>query len=237
MNNKLDDFFDQNSDELDWDKYIDSLNKPIHYLAYSRKNALIQQVKPSIFLEQVLEPNKEGDTIAHIAAKTNNTDLFDYIIDTNIDAIYVKNKLGATPLFYLLHDVDFIKNIINNNKIFNHNICNNCTLLEYYIKLDNAPIFFNLLKKMILDPSNSDNNKILFTTIDSQLDTQTKIKILNALINQGIDPNLLNDKFLSPLIIAVTGGQYEITKFLIKKGANVNYFGPKFRKSINNCNS
>lgn len=214
----------QDQNELfEWDKYIDSFNKPIHYLAYHKQNKIIKQINLSIFKDQLWELNGEGDTIVHIASKTNNIDLFNYAINTNIDIIYIKNKLGMTPLFYFLHNHKIIKQIVCTHAIIDHFVCCNYTLLDYYIQKNNVPMILYLADTLMFN----ENSMILFTILDSQMDTPTKIKLLKNLISHGININLLNNKFLSLLIISVTKKQYNITKFLLKNGADINYYGPE----------
>lgn len=216
------DIYEQN-ELFDWDKYIDSINKSIHYLAYNKQNKIIKQITLNIFKVQLWNLNAENDTLVHIAAKTNNFDLFKYAINVDINIIYNKNKLGMTPLFYFLHNYVIVKKIINTHILKDHDISHNCTLFEHYIKSKNIQMISYLAHTLIFNK----NSTVLFTLIESLIDVRIKIKILRILIRRGIDINLLNDKFISLLIISIASKQYDITFFLLKNGAEINYYGPE----------
>ena len=207
-----------------WNIPVDNINGQIHYLAYHGKNALIESIDKNTLTELILQLNAEGDTICHIAAKMNNQDLILMIIRLNLDLIYWVNKLKFTPLYYMLTYSDLIKDIIHRYKIRDCFVCDNCTLTQYYILNNDVDMALFIIDNIML---NSISKNALFSIIQSDFETNTKIILLKLMLEKNIDVNSLNIRLLSPLIIAVYQHDYDIVKFLLKSGANPNYFGPE----------
>ena len=184
--------------KIEFDQFIDQINNPIHYLAYHSKNNLIKSIPEKILSELIAQPNNEGDTICHIAAKLNNTKLFNLTISHILDIVYQQNDLGYAPLYYLLHDKTFIKKFTEQNHIRDHWINSTDTLVDFYILESDIEMVKHLLDKVDMSAHG------IFTIIESEdNNTDTKIKLLELIINKQNDiVNKINEKtFLSPLII------------------------------------
>jgi len=210
--------------KIDWDYLVDQTNGLLHYLAYHDKIDLIKLIDPTILSKIILEPNNEGDTICHIAAKLNNIELLNFSIKIDSNIIYYKNKLECTPLYYIAQNDKLIKNIVKSIEIFDHHLNNEYTLVEYYILTNNFSMVIFILNNITI---NKLTNEAIFTVIRSDNTTDFKIKLLDIFIEHGIDINILNNKFLSPLIVSIYQKEYEITKILLENGANPNYYGPE----------
>jgi ankyrin repeat protein len=206
---------------LDYNKLIDQINYPLHYLAYNSKTNLIKMIPKSIMTEYVCQENLEGDTIGHITAKLGNTQLFEYIVPF-CAVIYQLNHLGLSPLYYLVKQIQFIKKFVKKNEIKDHWIAPNQTLLDYYVVEKNLEMVKYLLDHIKIGPHS------IFTIIESDLSTSNKIKLLKLFIQKGIDLSVLNQQtYLSPLIMATFANDNKLVDFLLKNGADPNYSGPE----------
>lgn len=209
--------------QIQWDILIDQINGVIHYLAYHNQLEIIKLIDKNIIKYLILQPNVEGDNIYHISARMNHQDMFIYFLEINLDGIYATNKLGNTPLFYLISDSDFIKEIVKKYKIRDHGLNDEYSLLEYYILSENYSMIKFLLKYLIL---NNQSNLSIFTTIETGHDIEFKISVIKILADK-LDINYLNQKFLSPLITAIIVNELDIVKLLIELGADIDYSGPE----------
>jgi ankyrin repeat protein len=207
---------------INYDKLVDQINYPLHYLAYNLKNDLIKTVPKDILTEYGSVPNIEGDTIYHIASKLGNTKLFEYMISQNSDLIYQPNHLGLTPLYYLVSNEEFTKKFVEKNHIRDHWISPEQTLVDYYIINDSTQMVEYLLNHMKIGPHN------LFTIMEADVKTLDKIKLLKLFLKKKISLNALDKKtYFSPLIMATYADDSELVDFLLKNGADPNYAGPE----------
>lgn len=212
------------SNKIDWNILVDQTNGVLQFLAYHNQTKLIKSIDSDTLFEIIAQKNNEDDTICHIAAKLNNIDLFNFVIDINPEIIYYQNKLSYTPLYYLVKNHELIKQIIGSVEIDDHYLGNEYTLLEYYV-LDKNPELVSFLLNNI--KINKLSAKTLFTIIQSENSNHDKIKLIKMLIDHHIDINTLNHQYLSPLIVAIYQKEYSIIKFLLESGANPNYYGPE----------
>ena len=212
------------NNKIDWDWLVDQCNGTLHYLAYHDKFDLIKAIDPAIMADIVTQPNIEGDTICHIAAKMNNPALFLYTIDTDPMILYKKNNLHCTPLFYFVSNYKFITNIVSYINLADHSISNEYRLLEYYVIAGQLDMVTTILANVKM---NNQSNIAIFTAIASDRDVSTKLIILQLLKKYAFDFNFRNAKFLTPLIVAIYYGQYDIIKFILNCGINLNYYGPE----------
>lgn len=194
---------------------IDSINYRIHYLAYGNKFDLLQKEL------DISKPNLEGDTVAHIAAKMKFIDILLFSIKKDPTILFAKNKLGCTPLFYLVPDIPMIKNIVLKHQITDHKINNKYTLIEYYILTNKPTMVYFLLDNIITI------NKLLVDAAFTTIESNDNIQILQKILDTGLDINSLNSRYLSMLIVAVYLSKYPMAKFLLKAGINLNYAGPE----------
>ena len=210
--------------KIDWNMLIDQTNGALHYLAYQNQTDLLKLIDADSLPELVTQANTEGDTICHIAAKLNNSDLFYFIININPKVIYYLNILGKSPLYYLTTEYELIKNIVKKFNLRDHIIDSEFTFLEYYIVNKHLPLILFLLDHIT---PNTLSNILICSTVQSTYNTHDKQKLVEKLIKLGVDINSLDREFLSPLILAIQQKDYGMTKFLLDHGANPNYFGPE----------
>lgn len=212
------------SDDIDWNLRIDPVNGVIHCLAYYQP-VLLKYIKSDILPDLIGQPNSEGDTIAHIAAKLHNIKLLTWCTKQNLQVIYQLNTLGFAPLYYIINQLPDLEMIIQTQTIMDHHISRDYTLLEYivlHIKSVKIIKFFVTNVKL-----SSVSKGLMCATIDSDLTNQQKIKILEILHKHGLSFSELDSQFVSPLIVSVSKGYLDITEFLLDNGADINYAGPE----------
>lgn len=211
-------------DKIDWDYSVNQIDFPLHYLAHHNKLDLIKMVNFGIMKKIINQPNIDGDTVAHIAARFGNLDLFNYILELNPDILYSSNRLSYTPLHYLVDDHKLIKQIAKKLKIKDHYLNDAYTLIEYYVYSNHIPMIKFLLNNLEIDKR---ENYIAFSTIKSDNSTEDKLEILDILAKHQFDFNKLDNLFLSLLIVATTQNNYRVVEFLLDHGADINYYGPE----------
>src|ERR1700733_1202155 len=205
-----------------WNEPIDQINGMIHHLGYHNKLDIIKLIDYDLLQQLIHEPNLEGDTICHIAAKVHNYELLSLILSIDINTIYDRNILKCTPLYYIMTNKDFIVQLTNDLEIMNHYVSENMTLLDYYINNDEYDFVLNLIDKISI---NLLKDPIIFTVIESDLKSDQKIKMLEKL--QHLDLNRLDRRFLSPLILATYLGDQNLIEHILINGGYCNYAGPE----------
>ena len=210
---------------IQWDYLVDQTNGLLHYLAYHKKLDLIKMIDTDTLINIIQLPNIEGDTICHIAAKMNSTDLIILSINYYPEVIYERNRLLCTPLYYLISDQELIRQIISKVEIEDHYLNDEYTLLDYYILDKNISMVDFILEHI---KTNKLSNNSIFTIILSENTTGTKIKLLEILLGKnGIDINTHNELYLSPLIVALYKKEFELVEYFVKSGTDLNYSGPE----------
>lgn len=197
----------------------------LHDLTYHGRNDLIRSIPHDVIQKIILQPDDDGETASHIAAKLKNFDLLTLFIEMNPETIYCKNKLGVTPFYYLVDNPDYLKNIIDKFSVSDYYLKHHYTIIEFYIITQNIDMVKFLLDHIKI---NELTNRALFTIIYSENSDTDKIKLIQLLIDHDMDINLLNEYFYSPIIISVHLNNYAITKFLLQSGADPNYYGPQY---------
>ncbi|MBF6650425.1 ankyrin repeat domain-containing protein [Methylobacter sp. BlB1] len=118
------------------------------------------------------------------------------------------------------------------------------TLLNKELFLAASQLKFRKVKKLILDYADvnckyeSNTTPLLVAITDK--DKQKSLKTVQVLIENGAEVNLdgketlgigyntsVYDDTYSPLMLAARCGNYDVVKFLLEKGADVNYQNPK----------
>lgn len=220
------------NNEIEWDYLLDQTNTPLHYLAYQGKTDLIKEIDKATIKNIIGQPNIEYNTVAHIATIMNNSELLKFVLDIDPQLIYSRNQLGCTPLNYVIGDENLIRDIVIEFRLQDHYIkkqsivqqalIESITLVEYYILSKNINMIEFLLDNIRLNKSTED---AVFTTIKLDASDDYKLSILKLFVLHGVNINILDEKFLSPLIISVGLNLYSISKFLIEHGADINYSG------------
>lgn len=209
--------------KIDWDYLVDQINGMLHYLAYHGKTDLIKLIDQDTIEKIINKQNIEGDTVCHIAAKMKNIELLNLSINLNNSILYEKNKLMCTPLFYIVSDLKLTRQIVDSIKIEDCYLNNEYTLMEYYILSKNYDMIVYLLKNIKINKFTNNALFTIITTYDASVDF--KIKLLKLFVKYSVDVNHLNKKMMSPLIISTYLKEFEISKFLLDNGADINYYG------------
>src|SRR5579872_45943 len=176
--------------KLDWTLKVDLTNGIIHHLAY-HQSSLLKSIPSDIVPNLILQPNSEGDTIAHIAAKLRNIELLKWCIKTNTNIIYQLNALGCTPLFYIISQIDDLRKVFSiNTNIIDHQISPDYTFLEYLVlHLKSIDLITFFLKHTKLS---THSKGLMCTVIDSDLSVKLQTKLLSLLHQLDLSYSDLN---------------------------------------------
>jgi len=210
---------------MDWTQLVDQTNYPIHYLAYQNQIDLIKLMPIELATELVIQPNVEGDTVAHIAAKLQNWDLLEWSVDTNPEVLYERSNLGFVPIYYMVKGfTDPLKKLLTKFKIQDHFLTPEYTLLEYFLLESPMSLVDWMINHVVI---NNVSANALFYTIISDKKPKDKLHIVEKLINSKVDVNALDHEFLSSVIIAAMTKNLDLVKLLVKSGASLKYYGPE----------
>lgn len=208
------------SGDPDLDSTVDQINGIIHYLTYHDRLDIIKMIDN---IEDIItQKNLEGDTVYHIAAKLNNLELLEYFIELNENGLYISNKSNYKPLYYLLPNHEFICNLFQTFQLKDHMVCDDYGVLQYYMQDEDKSTFDNILEE--IDEPLSDN---LFYVIDLDIDDEMKINFIKSLIDNDVDVNYKNNKFITPLIQACYHNDTNVIKLLVDENADCDYSGPE----------
>lgn len=210
---------------LVYDDFVDQVNLPIHHLAYHKKNNLIKEIPSKIINDLVLQENTEGDTIAHIAGKTGNKALFKYALEKNPEIIYVPNQVGNTPLFYVVEDKPFIKEIIKSNDLTEHFINNDFSLIDYYLLSKDS----EMVEAAIQHTNHTNHSLFTLLSLDESEYPEKERHHMYHMIAGSLPNNQVimhhPRSYTSPLIMATYLNDLVIVEDLLIKGADPNYGG------------
>lgn len=178
--------------------------------------------------------NQYGDTPLHIAAKYGYNDIIKTILKNNNEMILLENNDGET-LLHLVYDNGMLLNwIINNIKDVNLDKVDNNNNSILLLNIDksksiNDKYYKNI--KLLLDNGASINTpkKIPPLSYASHMGKEHIVSYFMTHKNNGMDVDVKDNKYLTPLIRAINSSNFKIAKILIDNGADINYVGPEGR--------
>ncbi len=162
-----------------------------------------------------------GENALHLAAKTDNIQLIDYLLGLGLDK-EAKNLMGETPLYFSLKS--------RTSKAFFHLVKNeaditqktkiNSNLLIEAAKNQHLDIVEFLLDKGV--PVN-EKNELNETAIQFVVaDLLRNVNLLHNFIEKGADVNSQTENGKTLLYYAVEKGKLEVISYLLDKGADIN---------------
>ena len=99
---------------------------------------------------------------------------------------------------------------------------NTLFLISCYISTTDEGIKYLLKKGVEINRTNiAGNNALIMLIGNKNMALENKLKIMQRLINRGIDINFPNQNFLTPLAYAINSYELEIANFLIDNGGYV----------------
>lgn len=182
----------------------------------------------------LLRSDKHGDSAVQTLAKYGHTELLKKIIKKEPESINIINADGFTVPQILIKDTNFLKWLIDRNIYIDLNSLNgrNSTLINMIIdetKTENDQYHKLLIKLLEREPD------LNFPTVNPpllQAVSQDKKYLFNLLIDFGADVNVKNHRYQTPLMIATRQADNDTVKYLIKKGADLNYSGKHSDKNL-----
>lgn len=179
--------------------------------------------------ESALVADLKGDTVLHILGYFNRLKAFHKIAKINPKALNSQNNDGDTPLFYILHDSDLVKNIIDNLdpdlKIMNNS---NDTLLSHCIKkykdIDDEYYrsAIHLIKSKKIDLNEPKKYPPIILAV-----VKENIELLKLIHENGGDMDALSSDYASSLNIAISTNKKKVLDYVIKYTKNVENNGPE----------
>lgn len=188
-------------------------------------NYFLEQDKDLINLKfQVTFPDGQQEvTPIFYAVKTDNFKLIQFLMDKGADPTIACGSLNSFMLACKQNNQN-ISYLIDhaNEKVLN-------TMLRHAAGLESFQIFsliLNLLRRITGAPSNKavlvQNRNIQGLTPLHYAVRNNKLKMVDYLIDQGIDVNVKCDNGKAPIFYAIAARNYLMTEFLIKKGGLCN---------------
>lgn len=195
-----------------WSELSDTINYPLHVLAYQNNLEAIKQIKD--LSDIINQPNEEGDTILHIAAKTHNVELLEFVIKINPDLLYVTNNNYYTPLGIIIFNRDIFTKILEYQPK-NCFIIPGYTILDIIVKMGNISYIQSVLESLY-SPIDNINTSLFKIGKDN-------IEIVNKLVHCGADINCHNNN-MSFLAYTCKKKFYKIISLIVNR-VDVNYSG------------
>jgi WD40 repeat protein len=204
---------------------IDFLKNPIidefEMAELGTERILINKIKGD---KKVLSTtNSEGKTLLHFSVINNRIELFDLLINEEID-VNIQDTGSYTALYYALanNKNDFAVKLIEKGAGLNIKYKNDETILLKAISINNNFLTNYLIQKGaglsdIMNWRNEKGEYLIHKAVYNGNDT-----LILCLLNSGADINAQDNEGWTPLLDAIFLGNNEIAKLLINKGANVN---------------
>ena len=181
--------------------------------------------------------NNENKTALMIAIANNNFDISKLLIQQGAN-INTKDEYGYTALMRaaMIGSYEMVKFLLENDANINTKDNDGNTVLYYniyyadYGELENAKKIFNLLIKYGADVNTKDNYGA--SLLDTAYTTELALnrEMFKVLVENGFDlesridggEHSPDDYDYTPLMIAAAINDYDMVKFLVEKGADVN---------------
>jgi hypothetical protein len=205
--------------EFSLDKPIFNSNYLFHYLVSIGNLDALKLEKFPVYLE-----NNDGLNAFHIAAKENQIEILNYLIENYPDYIYNRNKSGETFTIYL--EYEEFNNLIKKHQnldwedlLLINNKENNSILVNILNNFDYKQLneFISLIK---IKPENK--SQYLFAVVKNiNLKKDELIKILDKFTDQEL--NLKDDKSAGLLLHAIGNNNEDLLKYLIKRNIDIDY--------------
>ncbi|MEI0608264.1 ankyrin repeat domain-containing protein, partial [Brachyspira pulli] len=181
--------------------------------------------------------NNENKTALMIAIANNNFDISKLLIQQGAN-INTKDEYGYTALMRaaMIESYEMVKFLLENGANINTKDNDGNTVLYYniyyadYGELENAKKIFNLLIKYGADVNTKNNYGASLLNMAYSLEGLTNREMFKLLVENGFD---LESRIkggedypagydYTPLMIAAAINDYDMVKFLVEKGADVN---------------
>jgi hypothetical protein len=213
-----------------YEKWTDLLEKLYRGVTDDYINNIIASQTIDLNKQMLKHTNIEGDTMAHILAKTNRTQILETVIKIYPNIVYKQNNNRLSLLYYYKNNFDFIKKICSEYEIEDHQINVNYSLIEYFILLknfDKVDFFIRNLKY--------DSTHIISLLIISNFVTKMQILLIQTIITTNkVDLTKLDKQFTTPILLAlithIPDSAYSDAKLMIEflsdNNFMIDYYGP-----------
>ncbi|XVF71930.1 hypothetical protein PTKIN_Ptkin12aG0079400 [Pterospermum kingtungense] len=167
--------------------------------------------------------DNSGCTALHVAASGGRTLILKYLVDELKQDVNVKDDEGETPLHFAIHGKKFLSAVYLLDKGADPNSMNDEGLTALHCAAMHGPkkLLLLLIAKGAVVDANPDAGTPLQRAAAIGKKDSVKV-LLDNHANAGADPNHSGPREGTPLDLAVSKGDTQIVKCLLKAGADPN---------------
>lgn len=191
----------------------------ISHVACAQNNKPIVKKLLTTHPDLFIKLNDEGESPLHVLLNYGYFDLLKYIVQKEPSLLLVTNDNNNTVLYNSRKYPELFVEILDNIDEIRDDAED---LLNHFVVNDNSKAINAIMKKKI-NPIyfEKKNPSIVVASQYNNLDT------VMQLLKNGVNPDKLNNKFLSAFIYATLNKNNAIASILIDSHADINYCGPE----------
>jgi len=169
----------------------------------------------------VNKKDEKGNTPLIVATELQNETIIKYLIDHGAD-LNMKNKKGEIPLIIAseFNNTNIIQYLVNNGSDVNREDNQGNLALKLAIKANNLEMVKFLIQSGANIHKEINFSELFLSLKDLNCDNNTKM--LNYLVNYGLDINKEDQRGDTPLIYSIKTGNEFLAQYFINHGANIN---------------
>ena len=171
-----------------------------------------------------------GSDLVSVAANYRQYDIWKMILDTKIVDVNWKRQSGYSILMEAIfaHDDEMLKFLLECGANVNDKHLNNWTTAMIAVKERSLKMLKTLLEYEfdgINEQTDPDGYSALLLAVNQDIKDELKYRMVEALLDEGADPNLRSSDGIAPLHVTAMAGNKKICELLINAGADVSLVG------------